>query len=126
MQLTSIATRYPASFFYDQLNQELATFPQDFSENLENLDFIVEDWAPEELELQPGVLGLFSGIPLPKRSIFHTYEMPDIIYLFRMPILRHHMATGKAVQDIIRHVVVHEVAHYFGFSDADLLAQGLY
>lgn len=65
--------------------------------------------------------GLYEGIPLTEKSSFDQPAGPDMIWLFRDPILAEWRARGDvALPDLVAHVLVHELAHHFGWSDADI------
>jgi predicted Zn-dependent protease with MMP-like domain len=61
--------------------------------------------------------GLYEGRPLSERSIWDAGEMPAIVTLFRQPLLHEWRTTGVRLEDLVTHVVVHELGHHFGFSD---------
>lgn len=64
--------------------------------------------------------GLYHGTPLTERSVSDIARQPDLISLFRQPILLEWIETGEDLFRLVRNVVVHEIAHHFGFSDADI------
>jgi predicted Zn-dependent protease with MMP-like domain len=65
--------------------------------------------------------GLYEGVPLTEKSYFDQPTGPDVIWLFRRPIL-HEWRARKAVSlsELVAHVFVHELAHHFGWSDSDI------
>lgn len=68
-----------------------------------------------------GLTGLYDGIPLTERSIADQPSQPDTVWLFRRAILDEWAARGEVtLGDLIQHIVVHELAHHFGWSDADI------
>lgn len=69
-----------------------------------------------------GLLGLFRGIGLPFRSESAPMQMPNMIWLYRRPILAYWAERDETLGAIIQHVLVHEIGHHFGFSDADMHA----
>jgi|SRR5487761_1244685 predicted Zn-dependent protease with MMP-like domain len=69
-----------------------------------------------------GLLGLFHGIGLPFRSESSPLQMPNMIWLYRRPILAYWAAHDDTLGAIVQHVLVHEIGHHFGFSDADMHA----
>lgn len=102
----------------------LEELPPSFRERLDNVDVVVKDWPShedlEEADLSdPNELfGLYQGIPLTER---YHYDMalPDKITIFRRPI----EAACDTRRDVVREVratVIHELAHHFGISDAEL------
>jgi predicted Zn-dependent protease with MMP-like domain len=79
-------------------------------------DEILKDMNAEELDL----LGLFHGVGLPFRSESAPMQMPNMIWLYRVPILLYWAEHDEALGAIITHVLVHEIGHHFGLSDADM------
>jgi len=107
------------------VHDALTDVPEWLMEKLENIDIVIEDepTRDELRELHVGrrstLLGLYQGVPLTKRGFWYGNVLPDRITLYMGPILRQ----GGGPEDIagrVREVVVHEIAHYFGFSDAEL------
>lgn len=74
------------------------------------------------LESRYDLLGLFQGIGLPFRSDSVTGQMPNMIWLYRRPILVYWNEHGDSLSSIVTHVLVHEIGHHFGFSDEDMEA----
>ena len=65
--------------------------------------------------------GLYEGIPLTEKSVADQPIGPDVIWLFRAPILAEWRARGDVVlEELVTHVLVHEFAHHFGWSDEDI------
>jgi len=62
--------------------------------------------------------GLYTGRPLGDKSVHDSGSIPDMIQLYRHPILAEARAEGIAVERLVAHVLIHEVGHHFGFSDA--------
>src|SRR6266545_3775706 len=84
--------------------------PDWIRERLDNVDVLIEDRPPSG---QPGMLGLYEGIPLTKRGSGYFGVLPDRITLFRASIER--FATDdEHMKRIVGHTVVHEIAHFFG------------
>jgi len=89
----------------------------------------VEDFAPDEvlesLDLTDPfeLTGLYDGTPLTERSVMDQTTHPDVIWLFRRPILDEWADRGNvSLAELVTHVLVHEVAHHFGWSDEDIAA----
>src|SRR6202050_4258342 len=68
------------------------------------------------------LLGLFQGVGLPFRSESAPLQMPNMIWLYRRPILDYWAEHEETLGAIVRHVLVHEIGHHFGLSDADMAA----
>ena len=67
--------------------------------------------------------GLYDGIPMTHKSVMDQPQQPDVIWLFRRAILDEWVARGNvALSDLVAHVMVHELAHHFGWSDEDIAA----
>jgi predicted Zn-dependent protease with MMP-like domain len=66
------------------------------------------------------LLGLYRGVPRTRRSATYPPPYPDIISLYRGPILHYSSMTDQDLADVVRHVLVHEIGHHFGFSDNDM------
>ena len=105
--------------------QVVESLPEEFRERLENVDVVVEDRPPPEKLRSAGVrrgdtlLGLYEGIPQTSRGAHYGMVMPDIITIFKEPI-ESRCRTDAAVKNEIQDVVLHEIAHHFGISDARL------
>ena len=89
----------------------------------------VEDFVSDEnleemgLEDPYELTGLYQGIPLTEKSVADQPTSPDLIWLFRRPILDEWAERGDiCLADLVAHVLVHELAHHFGWSDADIAA----
>ena len=67
------------------------------------------------------LLGLYRGVPLPRRSSTYSGVLPDKISIFRGPITRLAAGDPDRLRSEVRHVVLHEIAHHFGISDARLI-----
>jgi predicted Zn-dependent protease with MMP-like domain len=81
---------------------------------MENVDVLIEDRPPPG---QPGLLGLYEGIPLSSRGMSYAGVLPDRITLFRATIEREAGESDERLREIVAHTVVHEIAHHFGISD---------
>ena len=86
----------------------------------------VADFADQEVLDDLGIgdpmelLGLYQGIDLTQKSIFDATDMPDMVWLYRRPILRTWMTGPDELQHVIDHVLIHEIGHHFGLSDDDM------
>ena len=97
------------------------SIPDEFRDEMDNVEIVVEDEPPREMlaRLRGGTLfGLYHGIPKTKRGI-HYQSLPDKISIYRGPITRA-FRTPTRVRDQVRRTVIHEVAHHFGISDERL------
>ena len=87
----------------------------------------VADFAPDDMLEAMGIdspydlTGLYEGIPLTEKSVSDQPQQPDTVWLFRRAILEEWVERGDiGLADLVTHVVVHEFAHHFGWSDADI------
>ena len=102
--------------------------PDNFRQLCEDVVIRVEDFPTEEVfeELKAktefDILGLFQGVGLPFRSESAPVQMPNMIWLYRRPILDYWAEHDETLGAIIRHVLVHEIGHHFGLSDDDMTA----
>ena len=105
----------------------LRELPPFFREKLSNIVMIVRS-APAPAQTRRfgrGLMGLYEGVPLLDRGQGYSGAMPDKITLFRKSI-EAVCRTPEEMGKEVRHVVMHEIAHHFGITDAELKAQGLY
>lgn len=89
------------------------------------IEDFVSDENLEEMGLEDPyeLTGLYQGIPLTEKSVTDQPTSPDLIWLFRRPILDEWADRGDiCLADLVAHVLVHELAHHFGWSDADIAA----
>lgn len=112
---------------FEQLaNRVIASIPEDYRRHLNNLVFVVEDAPSVELLAEAGyspgeeLLGFYRGHPLPERYHDLVQPEPDMIFLFQQSIEAEARETGLSVQRVIRETVLHEVAHYFGFTEDEM------
>jgi predicted Zn-dependent protease with MMP-like domain len=100
--------------------------PETFRAMCDGLVIQIDDFPTDEVldamqaESEFDLLGLFQGIGLPFRSHDEIAPMPNMIWLYRRPILDYWAAHDEALGSIIRHVLVHEIGHHFGLSDKDM------
>ena len=103
----------------------LERLPKWIRKKIENVDVVIEDRAsPEilsEMELSSSfdLLGLYQGVPLPRRGFYYGNVLPDKITLFQIPI-ESICRTREEIEEKVREVVIHEVGHYFGLDDERL------
>ena len=117
----------PSAEHLEALAEEaFATIPGELRSQVRGVAIHVEDFPDEEtmdeldLESPFDLLGLYRGIDILRRSVTHVAEDIDIIFLYRRPILDYWCETGEDLPDIVRHVLIHEIGHHFGFSDEDM------
>ena len=107
--------------------EAVATIPEPLRAHLEDVVFRVVDFPDEEtlrslgMADDPfGLLGLYQGVSLAEKSGFDAPAEPDMIFLYRRPILGYWAESEETLDHLVRHVLIHEVGHHFGLSDADM------
>lgn len=85
---------------------------------------VPDDQTLDELGIENAwdLTGLYRGVPLHRRSVDDLPRVPDTITLFREPILLEWIETGEDLYRLVRNVLIHEIAHHFGFSDEEIAA----
>lgn len=100
--------------------------PERFRKLCEGLVIRIDDFPTDDVldtmqaQSEFDLLGLFQGVGLPFRSESDPVQMPNMIWLYRRPILDYWAEHEEALGDIIAHVLVHEIGHHFGLSDEDM------
>lgn len=119
----------PSLDVIEQLAREAyAMLPEEFRALAQDLIFVITDFPPDDvfedmaLETPFDLLGLFEGRGIGERFSVETGEMPNRISLYRRAILDYWAENEESLGDIITHVLIHEIGHHFGLSDADIEA----
>ena len=102
--------------FDELVGEALDSIPARLAQAMDNVVVMVEDRPPAD---QPGLLGLYEGIPLIERDGGYFGVLPDRITIYREPILARCSNRDEVVEEV-RVTVVHEVAHHFGIDDDEL------
>lgn len=103
----------------------ITSLPSSIQDELQSLMIRVENFPSQdildELNLQSryDLLGLYKGIPVPEKQK-NAQGLPDIIFLYRAPIILHAKEHNDTIENLIYHVMIHEIGHHFGFSESDL------
>ena len=109
-------------------SEAFATIPQALAQHVTDVVIHVVDYPDDEtmeaLEIESpfDLLGLYQGISLDRKSVADTLSDVDRIYLYRRPLLDYWCETGEDLYHVVRHVLIHEIGHHFGFSDDDMEA----
>ncbi len=106
----------------------LKTIPAELRARVKDVVIRVAEFPDEDVEREMeldspfDLLGLYVGVALTERGFADTGGEPDRIYLYRRPILDYWCDSGESLEHIVRHVLIHEIGHHFGFSDGDMEA----
>ncbi len=104
----------------------LRAMPPILSQHVQGVAILVEDLADAETLADMGIdsawdlTGLYSGVPMTQRSVTDVITFPAAILLYREAILLEWIETGEDLGHLVASVLVHEIAHHFGFSDAEI------
>jgi predicted Zn-dependent protease with MMP-like domain len=104
----------------------LTTIPVELKRHFGALVIRIEEFPDEETEQEMGLespfdlLGLYRGVALPHQSVSNPAPGMEMIFLYRRPILDFWCETGEDLYAVVRHVLIHEIGHHFGFSDEDM------
>ena len=102
--------------------------PENFRQLCEGVIVRIDDFPTDEVLDEMGatsefdLLGLFQGIGLPFRSHQDVARLPNMVWLYRRPILDYWAEHDETLGHIVRHVLIHEIGHHFGLSDDDMEA----
>jgi len=117
--------------FEDLVAEAMESLPQEFRDQMDNVEIVVQNWPDRETMRQAGVrhpsqlLGFYHGVPLTERGHSYYLVLPDKISIYRGPILMH-ARTPEEVRQTVQRVVRHEIAHHFGIDDEHLHEIGAY
>ena len=106
--------------------EALASLPEELKQSTTDVVLQVEVFPSDEvcdemgLETPFDILGLYQGISLADKRTDASGTLPDMVFLYRRPILDYWCESGEDLFDLVRHVLIHEIGHHFGFSDADM------
>ncbi len=102
------------------------TIPRVLRVRADEVRIRVEEFPSEEimrdmaLETPFDLLGLYHGVPFGEKSVSDVRHDIDMIFLYRRPLLDYWVESGERLEDVVRHVLIHEIGHHFGFSDDDM------
>jgi len=111
--------------FEELVTEAVNSLPEKFKEKMENIAVVIEDLPSQELLTEMkikspyGLLGLYRGVPYPRRGIWYRNVLPDKIIIFKKPI-EVRCRNKEDIKESVRRVVIHEIGHYFGLGEADL------
>jgi predicted Zn-dependent protease with MMP-like domain len=123
------STKAPSLAEMEAMAHDMLTrLPKTFRDLCDGVIVRVEDFPTDEVldemgaESEFDLLGLFQGTGLPHQSSGDIARLPNLIWLYRRPILDYWAEHDETLGQIVRHVLVHEIGHHFGLSDADMAA----
>jgi predicted Zn-dependent protease with MMP-like domain len=124
-----LSGRTPSAADIDAIAREtLQRLPSPFAETLGDVVLLVEEVADPDTARRVGLnhpmqlSGLYEGISLNHQSVQQSGTLPERITLYVRPILAEWRSTGFSLEQLVSHIVIHEVGHHFGFSDDDMHA----
>ncbi|HEX9837587.1 MAG TPA: metallopeptidase family protein [Alphaproteobacteria bacterium] len=100
--------------------------PKELARHAKGVVIRIEEFPDSETEEEMGLespfdlLGLYRGTPIGEKSVSATPHDVDMVFLYRRPLLDFWCETGEDLVHLIRHVLIHEIGHHFGFSDEDM------
>ncbi|MET0273732.1 MAG: metallopeptidase family protein [Phenylobacterium sp.] len=104
-----------------------AALPEGFRRMTGEVIFRVDDFPPQDVLDELGIAdafeltGLYQGVDLAHRSVFDPSPQPSMVFLYRRPILDEWAERGEvSLEELVTHVLVHEIGHHFGLSDDDI------
>jgi acetylglutamate kinase len=117
-----------AEDIHELAERAFGAIPARLAQHVRGVGITVEDMPDDETLEDLGIesawelTGLYRGTPLTERSVSDAVREPDLIFLYRQPILLEWVETDVDLYHLVRNVLVHEIAHHFGFSDAAIEA----
>ena len=108
--------------------QALGQVPERMRKLVADVVVRVEEFPDDEVVEEMGLespfdlLGLYRGVSLDRKSHFDAATEPDMVFLYRRPILDFWCEGSDTLGAVVRHVLIHEIGHHFGFSDTDMAA----
>ena len=102
------------------------TIPDMLKERVRDVVIRIEEFPSDDVLDEMGaesefeILGLYQGLSLDKKTNWDIPHGPDVIYLYRRPLLDFWCDSGERLDAVVRHVLIHEIGHHFGFSDDDM------
>ncbi len=114
--------------FEEMADAAFKRLPDRFREMCGDLVIRIEDFPADDvleqmkIESEFELLGLYHGVDLARQSVLDVTAMPEMVFLYRRPILDYWSEHEETLGDIVTHVLVHEIGHHFGLSDANMEA----
>jgi predicted Zn-dependent protease with MMP-like domain len=124
-----LSGRTPTAADIDAIAREtLQRLPSPFAESLGDIVLTVEEVANPDTARRVGLAhpmqlsGLYEGVSLDRQSVQHSGTLPERITLYVRPIMAEWRSTDFGLEQLVSHILIHEVGHHFGFSDDDMHA----
>lgn len=124
-----LAARSPSAADIEAIaRRTIERLPSPFAESLGDVVLLVEEVADPDTSRRLGInhpmqlSGLYEGVPLNLQSVQQSGTLPERVTLYRRPIVAEWQSTRFSLEQIVSHVVIHEIGHHFGFSDDDMHA----
>ena len=124
-----LSGRMPTDADIDAIaRRTLAALPFPFRESLGDIVLEIEAVADAETARRLGLRhpmqlsGLYQGVPLNRQSVQQSGTLPEKVTLYSRPILAEWQSTRFSLDQIVSHILIHEIGHHFGFSDDDMHA----
>ena len=124
-----LAGRSPSAAEIEAIaRRTLDRLPSPFADSLGDVVLQIEEVADPDTARRLGLnhpmqlSGLYEGVPLNLQSVQQSGRLPERITLFRRPIIAEWHSTAVSLDQLVSHIVIHEVGHHFGFSDDDMHA----
>jgi len=119
--------RAPTLAEFETIAQEAYDrLPSTFRDMTKDVLIRVEDFPTDEVldslnvDSPFDLLGLYSGVDLARKSVMDASALPDMVFLYRRPILDYWAEHEETLGAILAHVLIHEIGHHFGLSDDDM------
>ncbi|MEQ9641003.1 MAG: metallopeptidase family protein [Alphaproteobacteria bacterium] len=106
----------------------LAAIPAPLAQHVKDVPIHVRDFAEDEVLDEMGIdsaydlLGLYQGVSIDQKTTHHVADDVNRVFLYRNAILLYWIESGEDLAHIVKHVLIHEIGHHFGFSDEDMEA----
>lgn len=124
-----LAGRIPSAADIEAIaRRTLDRLPSPFAESLGDIVLLIEEVANPDTARRLGLRhpmqlsGLYEGIPLNHQSVQQSGTLPERITLYRRPIIAEWQSARFSLEQLVSHIVIHEIGHHFGFSDDDMHA----
>lgn len=114
--------------FESMADEAWKRLPEAFRKLAGDIVFRIEEFALDEvldelhIEDPFELMGLYQGTSLARKSVSVVPQQPDMVFLYRRAILDYWADGDETLGDLVAHVLIHEIGHHFGLSDADMEA----